>query len=186
MTAREIPGSERLIVVVGPSSAGKDSVISAWLDTVPAAQRPRRARRTITRAFDPNEDHEPLQAEAFLAEAAAGAFAFHWQAHGLHYGIRHAQLAPLHAGAWVVMNGSRAHLPLLRRHAPSAQVVEIHAPPQVLQARLHTRGREPSATRQQRLARQVEQEAGAALRIENTGTLAEAVGRIDGWWRGLG
>lgn len=177
-----VPGSERLIVVVGPSGAGKDSVIAAWLSAQPASQRPHRARRTITRAADVHEDHEPLDAASFAAAAAAGAFAFDWQAHGLHYGIRHAELAALAAGGWVAMNGSRGHLPRLRLSAPLARVVEIDAPAGVRALRLRSRGREAAAEHPARLAREVDGGA-AALRVLNAGRLEEAVATLDGWWR---
>lgn len=178
----ELPGSERLIVVVGPSGAGKDSVISGWLASLPPALRPQRARRSITRAADRHEEHEPMQPGAFGAAAAAGAFAFAWQAHGLHYGVRHAELGPLATGGWVVMNGSRDHLPQLLARAPRAHVVEIDAPAAVRAARLRGRERETHDQRLARLARSVRC-PGCELRIENAGHLADAVGALDAWWQ---
>lgn len=179
---RALTGSERLIVVVGPSGAGKDSVIAAWLSALPEPRRPHRARRTITRAADLHEDHEPLDAAAFAAASACGAFAFDWQAHGLHYGIRHAELAALATGGWVVMNGSRSHLPRLQLAAPFARVVEIDAPASVRAERLQSRGREAAAQCQARIDREIDTGA-AALRVLNAGRLEEAVATLDGWWR---
>lgn len=179
---RRLDGAERLIVVVGPSGAGKDSVIAAWLASLPSTLRPHRVRRSITRPADAHEDHEPLDALAFARAAAAGAFAFQWQAHGLCYGIRHAELAALATGRWVVMNGSRAHLPHLQAVAPRARVVEIDAPVALRQARLQGRAREAEAGRAARLARDVELAPGA-VRIVNAGRLEDAVKALDGWWR---
>ena len=42
-----------------------------------------------------------------IAAARAGEFAFHWQAHGLAYGIPRAALAPLNEGRTLIFNGSR-------------------------------------------------------------------------------
>lgn len=104
--------SHRLIVVVGPSGAGKDSVISAWLSCRPEATRPHRARRTITRPADVHEAHESLSAPAFAAAREADGLAFHRHAHGLDCGIRHGELAALALG------GRPAH----RRRRPARAV----------------------------------------------------------------
>lgn len=181
MTFRVV-ASHRLIVVVGPSGAGKDSVISAWLQGQPEATRPHRARRTITRPADVHEAHESLGASAFAAAREAGAFAFHWQAHGLDYGIRHGEFAALAAGGWVVMNGSREYLAQLRAVAPQARVVEIDAPADLRQRRLRDRSREDADGRAARIVRQAPP-AQADLRIVNDGSLDQAVAVLDRWWK---
>lgn len=183
MTLREL--SARLLVVVGASGAGKDSVIAAWLASIDEAARPHRARRTITRpAHEASEDHEPVDAARFESLRAARAFAFHWDAHGLRYGVRHEALAPLVAGRWVVVNGSRAHLPALRTVAPGARVVEIDASAAVRAARLGGRGREAGEAIAARLER-VAPVVGADLRVLNDGSLDAAVATLDAWWHGL-
>ncbi|MFN9773711.1 MAG: phosphonate metabolism protein/1,5-bisphosphokinase (PRPP-forming) PhnN [Burkholderiales bacterium] len=183
MTLRELSG--RLLVVVGASGAGKDSVIAAWLASIDEATRPHRARRTITRpAHDASEDHEPVDAARFESLRAARAFAFHWDAHGLRYGVRHEALAPLVAGRWVVVNGSRAHLAELRAVAPGARVVEIEAAAVMRAARLGGRGREAGdaiVARLERVVASVEPD----LRVVNDGPLDAAVATLDAWWRGL-
>lgn len=177
-------GSRRLIVFVGPSGAGKDSVISAWLQQQPAARRPHRARRTITRPADPHEDHESIEPDVFQAAARAGAFAFHWQAHGLSYGVRHAEVAPLAMGRWVVLNGSREHLATLRDTAAGARVVAIDAPAAVRQQRLQMRAREDVCTHGARLARQAPAIM-ADLRLVNDAALARTVAALETWWQSL-
>jgi ribose 1,5-bisphosphokinase len=179
-----LSGSDRLIVVVGPSGAGKDSVITSWLRRQPVATRPRRVRRTITRPADPHEDHESVDAAGFAAARDAGAFAFHWQAHGLDYGIRHAELAALAAGGWAVMNGSRQHLVQLLAAAPRARLVEIDAPAALRQQRMQARGREPAGDQSGRLVRHTPRTQ-AALRIVNDGPLEQAVAALEAWWRAL-
>ncbi len=179
-----VAASHRLLVVVGPSGAGKDSVISAWLGALPESRRPHRARRTITRPPDAHEDHESLTAQAFSALRDTGAFAFHWHAHGLDYGIRHGELAPLAAGGWVVVNGSRQHLPALRARAPHARVIEIDAPAALRRQRLQHRSREDADGRAARLARQTAPSA-ADLRIVNDSSLEQAVAALDRWWTSL-
>jgi ribose 1,5-bisphosphokinase len=184
MTPR-LNGSHRLIVVVGASGVGKDTVISAWLAALPAGQRPHRAQRVITRpAGDDSEPHEAVELTAFLALQAAGALALVWTAHGLHYGIRSTELAPLARGQWVVMNGSRAHLAELRALAPDAQVVEVVADAATRLARLQARGREPPGPRLDRLRRCVAEPA-ADFRLHNDGDLRAAVRQLDAWFQPL-
>jgi ribose 1,5-bisphosphokinase len=175
--------SHRLLVVVGASGAGKDSVLNAWLDTLPPEDRPHRARRTITRTpGDPSEAHEPADEAGFAQAQSAGEFAFSWHAHGLHYGIRHAELAPLANGRWVVMNGSRAHLAELRAVASQARVIEIVASDEVRSARLAHRAREQGERIGDRLARRIAT-VQPDLRIPNDGELSSAVAHVDHWWR---
>lgn len=183
MTLREL--SARLVVVVGASGAGKDSVMAGWLAGLPEPVRPWRARRTITRAAHArSEDHEPVTTARFDALLDRGAFAFHWSAHGLRYGIRHDELAPLIDGRWVVLSGSRAHLPELLAAAPRAWVVSIDAPAGLRAGRLLDRGREADAAVAERLRRELEP-VRADLRILNDGPLQQAVATLDAWWRGL-
>lgn len=174
--------SQRLIAVVGASGAGKDSVLRAWLSALPAHARPALAQRTITRpAGDPSERHETIEEAAFHAAHASGAFAFTWQAHGLHYGVRWPQLDPLSRGGWVVMNASRAHLPVLRAAAPRVRVIEVVASAAARRERLTVRQREDAGAAHARLVREVP-EARAELVVANDGELAAAVASLQRWW----
>jgi phosphonate metabolism protein PhnN/1,5-bisphosphokinase (PRPP-forming) len=177
--------SHRLLVIVGASGAGKDSVLKGWLATLPRGLGPHRARRTITRgAGDASEDHEAIDEAGFHAERAAGAFAFAWQAHGLHYGVRWSELAVLARGEWAVMNGSRSHLGELRAAAPQAHVVQVVAPDGLRRARVAQRGRETDLRLHERLTRAVP-DPRADLCIVNDGDLAQAVAQLGRWWQQL-
>ena len=177
-----IAGARRLIVVVGPSGAGKDSVLRAWRAALgPAA--PAFAQRVITRVLDATESHEAVTAGDFAALRSQGLLATWWRAHGLDYGVRWRQLEPLAAGGWVVLNGSRAHLPALRAQAPGARVVEIGAPADVLARRLAARAREDAAARDSRLARAVTTPVEADLVLINDGELRHCVDRLQQWWQ---
>jgi phosphonate metabolism protein PhnN/1,5-bisphosphokinase (PRPP-forming) len=166
-------------------AAGKDSVLAGWLASLPPSARPHRVRRAITRGgAHPSEDHEALDEASFRAAQVAGAFAFVWHAHGLHYGVRWSELAPLAGGRWVVMNGSRAHLDELRAVAARATVLEVVAPDAVREARLWERAREAGTHVTARMARQVP-DARPELRVVNDGDLAAAVAQVDAWWHRL-
>ena len=176
-----LPDSRHLLVVVGRSGVGKDAVITAWLQRFAAGERPHWAQRVITRPRHPSEDHEPVSVAAFHGLASAGLLAFHWQAHGLHYGVRRSQLAPLQEGRGVVLNGSRQHLPRLKAQAPDARVVEIVLPEGVRLERLHRRGRESAHELATRLTREAP-DSGADLVIDNSGPLDAAVATLHDWW----
>lgn len=136
-----------IAAIVGPSGAGKDTLIAgacaAWPDL-------RLARRVITRPSDAGgEDFDGVTPARFDALRDGGHFALDWQAHGLCYGIPRDQLD----GPAVVFNGSRAALPQAVARLPGLRVILITAPADVLARRLAARGREGSADIAARLRR---------------------------------
>jgi ribose 1,5-bisphosphokinase len=169
----------RLILVVGPSGAGKDTLLN-----FARAQLAHRSdilfpRRVITRPADATEDHEPVSAAEFLAQD----FILSWQAHGLSYGIRAGIKADLAAGKRVVVNVSRAIIAQAREKY-SCSVIEITASPEILAARLAQRGRETAADIAARLARAVPGVAADAV-ILNDGIAREAGERLVALLEGL-
>lgn len=168
--------NHRLIYAVGPSGAGKDSLLNWLRRHPPAGAVMQLARRTITRAPDAgDEGHEPVSPEVFERLVNDRAFALHWRANGLGYGIRHAELAPLALGCWLLVSGSRAHLPEARAAFPGLTAVHITASPDTLRQRLIARGRESQAEVQARLQRALAFEVpGPVLRIANDSDLPSA------------
>jgi len=141
----------RLFAVVGPSGAGKDTLLAAACAVHPDLVL---VRRVITRPADAGgEDFEGVSLAEFGRRDAAGDFALTWNAHGLRYGIPRAALAGLAQGRPVVFNGSRAALPQARTAFPALIVVLVTAPDAVLSARLAQRGREEPADILARLQR---------------------------------
>jgi phosphonate metabolism protein PhnN/1,5-bisphosphokinase (PRPP-forming) len=143
-----------LVLVVGPSGAGKDSLI-AWCRTHlagnPAVVFP---RRVVTRPADAAvEDHDTVNEAAFEAAIGRGDFALHWRAHGLGYGIPAGIGDDLAAGRNVVVNVSRAVLDEARRRFSPVRIVVVTAPPAVLAERLRRRNREADGDIALRLAR---------------------------------
>ena len=146
-----------LIYTVGPSGVGKDSLLNGLRQHIDAMEkRPALhfAKRTITRNHDKsNEDHEAVNVAMFAKLQEEKAFALVWVANGLHYGIRHTELAPVDKGAWVIVNGSRAYLDEARIRLAGLTVLHITAPIEVLRQRLLARGRESEEIIEQRLLR---------------------------------
>ena len=172
--------SHRLVYVIGPSGAGKDSVLGKLREEWPAHIPVHWSTRTITRPANAGgEQHEAVDPIAFQQLTQSHAFATQWQANGLSYGIRREELAPLHSGHWVFVNGSRAHLADFLRAWPEATVVHISASPNVLARRLAARGRETEEAIAQRLARAVPMQLPPdAIPITNDGDLGEAVSTL--------
>jgi ribose 1,5-bisphosphokinase len=160
------------VAVVGPSGAGKDTLLGAAQVALAGDPRFHFARRVISRPEGVGEEaHEGLPPEGF----AAADLAVSWQAHGLHYGIRRAetQRAPV-----TVMSLSRAVLAEVAARAPLT-VIEVTAPPAVLAARLAARGREGAAEIAARLAREVPLPEGLErLRVVNDGTVEQGRARL--------
>jgi phosphonate metabolism protein PhnN/1,5-bisphosphokinase (PRPP-forming) len=137
-----------ICAVVGPSGAGKDTLIAGALRARPDL---RLVRRVITRPTEAGgEDFDGVTEAEFAARLAKGDFALHWQAHGLHYGIPRDQVA---GPGVVVFNGSRAALPAAKAAFPDLRVIVVTAPDAVLATRLAARGREAEADIRARLAR---------------------------------
>ena len=126
-----------VFAIVGPSGAGKDTLLAGAL-----AARPDLVllRRVITRPTEAGgEDFDGVTVAEFARRKAAGDFALDWQAHGLFYGIPAALLDPARD---VLFNGSRAALPAAQARFPGLVVIVVTAPVAVLAARLAARGRE--------------------------------------------
>ncbi|MFM7344953.1 MAG: phosphonate metabolism protein/1,5-bisphosphokinase (PRPP-forming) PhnN [Tagaea sp.] len=164
-----------LAYVMGPSGAGKDTLLagaravldpSVWVF----------AHRYITRPPMPeDENFMSLSPAEFDARREAGLFAFHWRAREVDYGIG-AEIETWRArGLAVVVSGSRADW---RTGAPAcagAVPVLITAPPELLAARLATRGRDPDIERRLARADEFAIDAPDTIRIDNAGTVAEGV-----------
>lgn len=137
-----------IFAIVGPSGAGKDTLIRGALAARPDLHL---VRRVITRPTDlGGEDFEGVTVEDFDRREALGAFALTWQAHGLSYGIPKAQVG---GSGDVIFNGSRAALPAAAQVFASLRVVLVTAPDIVLAARLAARGRETAEDIRARLSR---------------------------------
>lgn len=142
--------SGKLIYLMGPSGSGKDSLIDAV--------RPYLARRgceviqrVITRSPEAlGEEARGVSVEEFQVLKAQGAFALHWQANGLEYGIPVQIDEWLRAGRHVLVNGSRGHLKHARERYPDLLPIMLRVETPVLQQRLLARGRE---TREEIFAR---------------------------------
>ena len=132
-----------LILIVGPSGAGKDTLIRGARQALAGEWRFVFPRREITRpAQAGGEAHVALGEAEFAARQARGAYALSWRAHGLGYGIPASIDDALASGRTVVANASRTAVAPARRRYPDVVAIHVTAPDAVLRHRLQTRGRE--------------------------------------------
>jgi ribose 1,5-bisphosphokinase len=167
----------RLVYVMGPSGAGKDSLLGFARDRL-TGSRVLFAHRYITRAADAGgENHVYLSHEEFGARADLGLFVLQWTSHGLRYGIGVEIEAWMDRGFTVVVNGSREYLREALARYPALTAVHIDARPDILATRLAARGRETLDEVRARLARRVPlavPEHVELATIDNSGALEEA------------
>lgn len=164
-----------LILVVGPSGAGKDTLLNAAKAALSDDPSIRFVRRVITRPAEAGgEDHEPVNADEFDHRDHA----LRWEAHGLHYGIPADIADDIARGVTVVANVSRSVIRQAADRYPT-RVIEITAPPAVLAQRLAARGREDAADIAARLARTVALPADIdSETVLNAGTPQEGIDRF--------
>jgi ribose 1,5-bisphosphokinase len=161
-----------LVLVVGPSGAGKDTLLNMARAHFAGSEDVVFQRRVITRPADTTEDHEPVTE----AEFEGRDFALSWRAHGLCYGLPLDLEAKLAAGKTVIANVSRTIIGDAQSRFRTF-VIEITASPDVLAARLAGRGRETATDIAARITRSVTPIQPDSV-IVNDSTPAEAAGRL--------
>ncbi len=170
-----------LFCIVGPSGAGKDSLIDAARAHFTGNARLVFPAREITRPVAAGgEAHVAVTRQDFAARRAASGYALSWEANGQCYGIGRAIEADLAAGRHVVCNVSRGVIDSARQRYQPVKTVLVTAPLAVLAARIATRGRETAAEVKARLARaQYPVPSGADVwTIVNDGVLGDAVAAL--------
>lgn len=177
--AGKIGGWALLILIVGPSGAGKDTLLSGARAALGEHSMIRFVRRVITRPGDLGEEaHESASEQEFELREQVGDFALHWRAHGLRYGIPADISMDLARGRILIANVSRAVVAEAVARFPVA-VIEITAPAEVLAARLAERGREAADDVARRLAREIELPVPVTrLSVVNDGTREAGVARL--------
>ena len=167
-----------LFLMVGPSGAGKDSLIQAAAKTLAGNSSYVIAKRAITRPADSErEDHEPVSVEEFRNRVERDEFMLSWNVYDTHYGIPISYEGNLLDGRHVIANVSRTVVgPGVTNFAPS-RVIQVTAPREILEARL--RARADPATMAARLARAVVLPEGIPVtHLLNVGELSKGAARL--------
>jgi ribose 1,5-bisphosphokinase len=168
-----------MVLVVGPSGAGKDTLLNLARSACADDGRVVFPRRIVTRQASQAEDNEELSPEAFRQALARGDFALHWEAHGHCYALPRTIEDDVRAGQAVVINVSRTVINTIRQAYANVVVVSITAPPDVLAERLKMRARGSDGQIEGRLSRAVDDPAAAPdITIVNAGDAAVHASRL--------
>lgn len=160
-TGHSVAGTEQaagvLVYVMGPSGAGKDTLIAGVGEMATGSLDTRPLHVAVRRITRPSgggaEKHCPMTDAEFARACQRGEFAMRWESHGLSYGISREIDGWLAADAVVIVNGSREYLPEAVKHYPRMIPVLIRVNPDVLRQRLTERGRETPEVIDERIHR---------------------------------
>jgi ribose 1,5-bisphosphokinase len=164
-------GPGRFILVVGPSGAGKDTLLGLARSACANNGDIVFARRVVTREASSFEDNLQVSHAAFRQALERDEFVLHWQAHGHCYGLPRAIDEDIRAGRTVVANVSRTVVEATRRVYANVTVISVTAPPEVLAERLATRARSSDGELADRLGRVVA--TAADVTITNVGRIED-------------
>jgi ribose 1,5-bisphosphokinase len=169
-TAQIGPGA--LVLVVGPSGAGKDTLLGAAQALLASDSRIVFPRRAVTREASSFENNEAVTHADFDRAVASGAYALWWRAHEHGYGVARAIDDEIGKGHVIVVNVSRTIIADARQKYQRAVVVLITAPAEVLAQRLAARGRASDGNLGERLQRaSMETDGAPDLVISNVGAI---------------
>lgn len=163
-------GPGRLVLVVGPSGAGKDTLLGLARAACTGDRTIVFARRVVTREASSAEDNEQISHSDFREAQARGEFSIRWEAHGHAYGLRRSVEDDIRAGRTVVANVSRTVVDAMRRGYADVTVVLITAPPEILSERLAARARASDGYIENRLARTFDGAVVPDIIISNVGS----------------
>jgi phosphonate metabolism protein PhnN/1,5-bisphosphokinase (PRPP-forming) len=162
---------------MGPSGAGKDTLISGARVRLGGNPRYCFPRRIVTRRAGPGEDHDEVGAKDFAELRAQGGLALAWSAHGLSYGLPAALETDLAAGRHVIANVSRAVTVQAQHRFSPLGFILVTAPLTLLLERIEGRGRETlsEVAERMRTAGTPETIAGRAITVVNDGTIEAGI-----------
>ena len=164
-------GPGRLVLVVGPSGAGKDTLLGVAKAACADDRTVVFPRRVITREASASEDNDEVSIGTFQEALARGEYAMHWEAHGHCYALSRAMEDEIRSGRTVVANVSRTVIGAARRAYADVVVILITAPPNVLAERIAMRARSSDGMAENRLRRTVEDASAVPdVTIVNTGS----------------
>ena len=184
------------VAIVGPSGAGKDTIINAVHQALKNNPEFLFVRRTITRkaginSFNDhddtsqnigNEDNIGVSLEQFLELSEKASFSLQWFAHGIHYALPIGIVDEVHKGKIVIANVSRTELEHAKELFGKVFVIEINAPIGILKERLISRKREKITDIEERLERAnipIHLPKGAKYcYIDNSGNINSAVDKV--------
>ncbi|MFX1322738.1 MAG: phosphonate metabolism protein/1,5-bisphosphokinase (PRPP-forming) PhnN [Promethearchaeota archaeon] len=176
---KNFPGT--LILVVGNSGSGKDSIINGAAEKYPLdLKRVYIVKRYITRNPSETEDNYFISSKEFNAMSKQGKFALQWHIYGLDYGVPIDIEEWLKTGHTVIVNVSRTIINNTRKKYKNLKVVFIEVPFEITLQRLKIRERESEQGLKERIerARNNQKFPEADFVVDNSGELDEAINQF--------
>jgi ribose 1,5-bisphosphokinase len=174
---------KHLVIVIGPSGSGKDSLITGARKLLSSNPAFCFTTREITRPSDAGaEGHIALSEGEFLRRREAGDYAICWHAHDTWYGINRTIEDRLAEGRVAVFNGSRAAIDQAKKRFPGVKIIYISAPEAVIAERITARGRESDPQVRERMARNARLKTipDAVTVLSNDGSLEQSIDKLVG------
>jgi ribose 1,5-bisphosphokinase len=135
--------NHRLLYFVGPSGAGKDTLINRLRQTPHFSSEIYFVKRLVDRpAHESTLLDEYLSSSDFAKALDHQELAMHWVANEHQYGIRVSELIQAASYPISVINGSRAYAFELKNKYPHAEIIHITASELTIKDRLQNRQRE--------------------------------------------
>ena len=170
-----------LILVVGNSGSGKDSIINGASEEYPLdLKKVYIVKRYITRPPSENEDNYFISTEEFNEMSKLGKFALQWHIYGLNYGVPIEIEKWLKKGHPVIVNVSRTIINDTKEKYENVKVVFIEVPFDITLLRLKNRERESEQGLKERIerARNNQKFPEADFVVDNSGELDEAISQF--------
>ena len=168
-----------IILVVGPSGSGKDTLLRSARKYFAGNDTVAFARRYITRPPDKNEDNYYVDAIGFDYLQKSGFFLSSWQAHQNYYGIAEHLVREGNGYSTIVCSISRSAIEDFDSRYDNTLTIHVTAAKEILRDRLLKRGRENEADVEKRLARAAKKvEANNLTVFDNSSNLRESCARF--------
>ena len=170
-----------LLLVVGNSGSGKDSIISGLVKAYPSfLKRIYAPKRYITRTPSEFEKNITITPAEFKKMDREGKFTLKWHIYGLDYGIPIDIEDYLEKGHPVIINVSRTIVNKAREKYVNMKVIFIEVPFEITYQRIKDRKRESEDLLKKRIerARKNQKFPEADLVIDNSGHLDDAINQF--------
>jgi len=176
---KNYPGS--LILVVGNSGSGKDSIMKGVKNKFASDKRSLYlSQRYITRPSSDTEDNIAISPEEFRKISLKGMFALEWHIYGLDYGIPIEIDDWLEKGDIVLVNVSRSIVKEARDIYQNIKVVFVEVPFDITLKRIKERARESREGLEMRIQRAKKNQTfpDADFIVDNSGDLEDAINKL--------
>jgi ribose 1,5-bisphosphokinase len=167
-----------LVLVVGNSGSGKDSIMKGVKEGFPSEFKSLYVtQRYITRPSSETEDNISLTPDEFKRMSEKGQFALKWHIYGLDYGVPIEIDEWLKKGHTVLVNVSRSIVKMAREIYQNILVIFIEVPFEITFKRVKERARESGERLAERIQRAKKNQkfSDADYTVNNSGDLEIAI-----------